>query len=197
MNLKTEYRKARILDFDIEARPTSWYAGDMTTKQPTAIAWKFIGGRSGVEVAAIGESFDTRLVYDEEIAMLTAFQDAYDQADMVTGHYIRNFDLPLINGRLMKHGLKGLRPKLTQDTQRDLQRRHGLSGSQENLAAMWELRHPKVGMNTAKWENANILLPEGIEQAKKRVVGDVRQHIEMRAEMVRLDILKPPRIWRP
>lgn len=197
MTVRVSYRKARILDFDCEARPTGWYAGDMTTKQPTAIAWKFIGERGPVECEVIGESFDTRLVYDEEIAMLTAFQDAYDQADMVTGHYIRNFDLPLINGRLMKHGLKGLRPKLTQDTQRDLHRRHGLSASQENLAAMWELKHPKVGMDTAKWESANILLAEGIAQAKKRVVGDVRQHIEMRGQMIALGILKAPRVWNP
>ena len=186
-------RKAevRILDFDVECRPIAWY-GEWVTKQPTAIAGHFVGVWSGVEVAVIGESFDARNVLDEERDMLERFRRAYDAADVVTGHYIRGFDLPLINGAMMRLGLPLLDSKLAQDTKGDLAKAHGLSKSQENLGAMFDLEHPKVPMNTALWGEGNMLLPEGIEATKKRVVGDVRQHVELRATMLERGVLAAP-----
>ena len=195
MRLGHSKRRFRILDFDCECRPLAWYGGDWVTKQPTAIAWKFIGERGRVEVAVIGESDRSSLVLDEERAMLTAFVAAYDAADIVTGHYIRGFDLPLLNGALMRLGMPLLETKLTQDTKGDLVRGHGLSKSQENLGAMFELAHPKVGMNTSKWADGNMLLPRGIVETRKRVVGDVRQHVELRARMLERRVLGPARAW--
>src|SRR4051812_11930508 len=112
MELTTESR-VRILDFDVECRPLAWYGGDWVTKQPTAIAWKFIGEPGGIGVAWIGASDRSSRVLDEERLMLLAFVDAYDSADVVTGHYIRGFDLPLINGALDRLCLPGLGPKWT------------------------------------------------------------------------------------
>jgi hypothetical protein len=60
---------------------------------------------------------------------------------------------------------------------------------------MFELRHPKVGMNTTKWELANALMPEGIAETRKRVIGDVRQHIELRRTMIERGYLGAPRAW--
>lgn len=194
MRLATKARQ-RVLDFDVECRPIAWYGGDWVTKQPTAIAWKYIGERGRVEVAAIGESFDTRQVLDEEMTMLELFREAYDAADVVTGHYIRGFDLPLLNGALMRLGLPLLRDTLAQDTKGDLARGSGLSKSQQNLGAMFELAHPKVPMNTAIWAEANMLMPAGIAGTKKRVIGDVRQHVELRAAMLERGLLGPPRPW--
>lgn len=190
----TRGRRLKVLDFDCECRPMAWYGGDFVTKQPTAIAWSFVGER-GVRVEAIGESYDSRNVLDEERDMLDLFVDAYDRADIVTGHFIRGFDLPLINGALMRLGMPGLKPKMAQDTKTDLVKAGGLSKSQENLGAMFELRHPKVPMNTSRWMLANLLLPEGIKATKKRVVGDVRQHMELRAEMLDRGLLMAPRVW--
>lgn len=193
----TTARRARILDFDCECRPIAWYGGDWVTKQPTAIAWKFIGESGPVEVAVIGESFDPRNVLDEEAAMLERFRTAYDAADIVTGHFIRGFDLPLLNGALMRLGLPLLAKKLAHDTKGDLVRGQGISKSQENLGAMYELKHPKVGMNTALWMAGNLLLPHGIEATKRRVLGDVKQHIELRAKMLERGHLLPPSPWSP
>lgn len=188
-------RRVRILDFDCECRPIAWYGGDFVTKQPTAIGWKFVGDRGPIEVAFIGESFDARQVLDEERAMLERFRSAYDAADIVTGHFIRGFDLPLLNGALMRLGMPLLRTKETHDTKLDLVKGQGISKSQENLGAMYELRHPKVPMNTALWMAGNLLLPHGIEATKKRVVGDVRQHIELRRTMLDRGHLCAPRAW--
>ena len=190
----TKGRDLKILDFDCECRPIAWYGGDFVTKQPTAIAWSVVGS-GDVTVRAIGESYDARNVLDEEAAMLYDFCLAYDDADVVTGHYIRGFDLPLLNGALIRLGMPGLGSKLAQDTKTDLVKSGGLSKSQENLGAMFELQHPKVSMNTSKWMAANLLLPEGIELTKERVVGDVVQHMELRERMVTEGLLAPPKTW--
>lgn len=190
-------RRVRILDFDVECRPLAWYGGDFVTKQPTAIAWKFIGERGKVEVEVIGESDRSSRVLDEERFMLEAFCAAYDEADIVTGHYIRGFDLPVINGACMRLGLPLLGAKDVQDTKTDLVRAQGLSKSLENLGAMFELKHPKVAMNTATWGAANMLLPHGIAATRKRVVGDVREHIELRQRMVDERYLSQATSWSP
>jgi DNA polymerase elongation subunit (family B) len=187
--------KRRVLDFDVECRPLAWYGGDFVTKQPTAIAWKFVGERGAVEVAWIGGSDRSSRVLDEERLMLLAFVDAYEQADVVTGHFIRGFDLPLLNGALDRLGLPVLGPKWTEDTKGDYISAGGISKSMENLGAMYELKHPKVGMNTGLWGAANMLLPHGIEATKKRVIGDVKEHVELRAEMLRRGVLGPGKEW--
>ena len=182
-------RSARVLDFDTEARPLSWYGGDFVTKEVTCIAWKFIGERGKPTVFALGEC--------EPTEMLTAFAEAYAEADVVTGHFIRAYDLPVVNGALMEFGLPGLGPKLAHDTKLDLDRASGLSKSQENLGAMLGLKHPKVGMDQAMWRAANRLTPAGIALTKKRCVGDVLQHIELRDALLHRGLLAAPRLWTP
>ena len=189
--------RLRVLDFDVECRPLAWYAMDFVTKQPTAIAWKWIDEPllHGVQVMVIGESDRSSRVLQEEAAMIEAFRKDYDQADVVTGHYVRGFDLPLLNGACDRLGLEPLAPKHAQDTKGDYMTAQGISKSMENLGAMYELEHPKVNMNTAKWGAANMLLPEGIAMTKERVVGDVLEHIELRDEMLRRGVLGPGSVY--
>jgi hypothetical protein len=178
----------RVLDFDVEARPLHWIASDYVSKEITAIAWKFIGEPEPAQCWLLGECEPTR--------MLRAFVAAYDTADMVTGHYIRGYDLPMVNGALTEYGMKPLSDKLSQDTKIDLVRRQGLSSSQENIGAMLKLQHPKVKMDQAAWRDANRLTPEGRHLTRARVLGDVHQHIEMRQRLLELGYLAPPRVWR-
>ena len=201
-----------ILDFDCECRPLHWYGGDWVSKEITAIAWAVVNPRrpdkakGKVRCVLLGEPIsDEDLTWAPYIdpesetwtvpMMLEAFVEAYNAADMVTGHFIRGFDLPLVNGALLENGMPPLGPKLAHDTKGDLIRFQGLSKSQENLGGMLGLRHPKVQMNQTTWRAANQLLPEGIELARKRVVGDVRQHIEMRAVLIEREMLNPPKRW--
>jgi hypothetical protein len=197
MDIRPAVISMRVLDFDCECRPISWYGGDWVTKQITAIAWKYTDepAKARPRVEVIGESFDSRQVLDEEARMLEAFVKEYFKADVVTGHYITGFDLPLINGSLMRLGLAGLPDKLAQDTKGDLVKAQGLSKSQESLGAMFNQSRPKIHMNTAMWHRANLLLPDGIELAKERVVGDVNQHIELRQIMLDAGVLGPPSVW--
>lgn len=193
--MKLVARTPRILDFDCEARPLSWYGGEWVSKEVTAIAWGWVDPRresrvkGPVSFALLGD--DGREVRD----LLHAFVDAYDAADIVTGHYVRGFDLPLLNAACLDNRLPPLAPKLVQDTKGDLVRFHGLSKSQESLGAMLGLRHPKVGMSQEDWRDANRLTAAGIERTRKRVVGDVRQHVELRAALLDAGMLGPPRSW--
>src|SRR5690242_8588722 len=89
-------KQLRVLDFDIENRPLSYLGQDYTTGEITAIAasWE---GEHHVKVWLLGR--------DSPDDMLRGFVDLYDQADIVTGHYIRKHDLPIINGALLERGM--------------------------------------------------------------------------------------------
>ncbi len=181
-------RPLRVLDFDIENRPLSYLGSDFTTGEVTAISWAWVDNPLDVTVYLLGEV--------ELPDILAAFTAVYDRADMVTGHYIIGHDLPMVNGALMEFGMPALSDKLVQDTKLHLMRAKGLSKSQESLAAMFRLDHPKVQMNQHKWRSANRLTPEGLAQVRERVTGDVVQHIEMRQRLLELGYLGPARVWK-
>lgn len=178
----------RVLDFDVEARPLHWISGDYVSKEITAIAWAWVDQPDDVTCVLLGEV--------APVDMLTQFLAAYEHADMVTGHYIRGYDLPMVNGALTEYGLPSLPDKLSQDTKIDLVRRQGLSGSQENLGTMLGLNHPKIKMDQARWRSANRLEADGLALARQRCIGDVRQHIEMRQRLLELGYLGPAVVWK-
>ena len=135
-------RPMRILDFDCEARPLHWIGGDYVSKEITAIAWAWVG-EGTAPAYLLGET--------DPIEMLQRFVEAYNHADLVTGHYIRGYDLPLVSGALTEYQLPPLGKKLSQDTKIDLVRMSGLSKSQESLGSMLGLSYPKVQMNQKKF----------------------------------------------
>lgn len=186
---------AKILDFDCECRPLSWYGGDWVTKEITAIAWAWV--KPGHPDKIVGNKVEVRLLEEDGDLpdIIEDFRDAYDSCDIVTGHYIRGFDLPLLNGAALELGLPPLGPKMSHDTKLDLVRFSGQSKSQENLGALLGLSHPKIPMTQADWRAANRLTPEGIAKTRRRVVGDVRQHVEMRSQLLARGLLNPPRRW--
>ncbi len=185
MNLEITYEDLRVLDFDIECRPLSWYGGDLVTKEVTAIAARFIDQQK-THVWLLG-------VHEPE-EMLEGFRVIYNKADMVTGHWIRGFDLPTLNGMCFDLKAQFLENKLTQDTKNDLIQFQGLSKSQENLAAML-IGYEKEQMDQARWRRANRLTKVGIADTKRRVVGDVAQHMRLRSELLTYNMLKPPKMW--
>jgi hypothetical protein len=178
----------RVLDFDIENRPLSYLGSDFTTAEVTAIAWAWCDRPEDVTVFLLGEH--------DLPDILMRFVVAYNQADMVTGHYIKGHDLQMVNGALMECRMAPLCDRLVQDTKLDLMRSKGISLSQESLGAMFRLDHAKVVMNQSKWRAANRLTPEGLAEVRQRVTGDVRQHIELRRELLALGYLAAPVVWK-
>jgi len=182
-------RGLRILDFDSEVRPMHFNEW-RPEGQITAIAWSWVGS-DVVDVELL--NFDLGNEYE----MLRRFRKVYDEADIVTGHYIRKHDLPLLNDHYIRLGMGPLGPKLTSDTQADLTSVKSLGKSQDNLSVTFDLDASKHHMSGAEWRRANMLLDEGRKLTRKRVRDDVIQHKELRAMLVESGLLKTPRIWRP
>lgn len=181
-------KELKILDFDIENRPLSYMGMDYTTAEVTAIAagWSH---KNKIHCWLLGQ-------HDPE-EMLQNFVDLYNEADIVTGHYIRKHDLPILNGALMEYQMPPLGKKLTSDTKMDMIKKKDMSASQESLAGMYELPHPKHHMSQPEWRLANRLSPEGIKQTKKRVIDDVAQHKALREIMIEHGALGRPQLWKP
>jgi hypothetical protein len=193
----------KILDLDVECRPMAWYAGDMVTKEITAIAWRFVHEKeSRTRVWLLEPSKTWAEHLRKRKAGLKAVLEDYNAADMVTGHYLRGFDLPLLNAACFRLGLPILPQKLAEDTKSDLVKMSGLSKAQQNLAATLDAKkgvshHLKEQMDTHLWEVANSLVEEGRKEAKRRVVGDVNQHIGFRNDLIESGALCRPRVWYP
>jgi len=184
--MRFDIRPYKVLDFDIENRPLSYWFDGQCTAEITAIAASF-GPDEIVRVWLLGQ--------DEPVTILESFRRMYDAADVVTGHYIRKHDLPIINGAMLEYGLPPLGPKMTSDTKLDLVKIKDMSLSQESLGAMYGLSQPKVHMTQDDWRKANRL--QRIDLTRKRVVADVRQHQMLRMTLINQGMLSAPQMWEP
>lgn len=182
-------RRLRVLDIDVECLPGHWIGGDYVSKVITAVAWKWVGSKEAVQVRTHYD-FET-----EELAEQISYQIA--DADIVAGHYIRGFDLRLINGNLLRAGRPSLEAILAHDTKLDLLTTSGRSLSQKNLAAMIGVHHPKIDVTLTEWEGFNTRTPGFKSKGVERVKGDVLQNIEMRDRLIEMEWLGPPQRWDP
>lgn len=178
----------KILDFDIENRPLSYWIPDMPTAEITAIASCWVGDLSSLEVHLLGE-------YTVE-EILDAFIKRYNEADIVTGHYISRHDLPHINGALLELGRPPLGPKLVSDTRTNMFKKQGVPATQEYLMEILGVEVGKEHMTQGDWREANRLTPKGLTRTKTRVTKDVIGHMLLRSKMLELGLLKSAKVWR-
>lgn len=181
-------RKLKILDFDIETRPLSFWYDGKPTAEITAIASCWSDDPGSMLVTLLGQ-------HDPEY-ILNSFRERYDEADIVTGHYIRKFDLPMINGALMENGLPPLGPKLTTDTKMDLIKKGDIPATQEFLGELLGISAPKIGMSQVAWREANRLTRKGLIRTATRCEGDVIQHMQLRVKLAELGLISSPKVWR-
>lgn len=182
--MKFKFTPPFILDFDIENRPLTYLGNDYTTCDVTAVAYSW-GLDKPVRCLLLGQ-MDLEEILDE-------FVIAYDNADIVTGHFIRHHDLPIINGALLECSMPPLGVKLTWDTKLDLKPIRDFSVSQESLGQTLCTNFEKIHMSQPDWRKANRL--EAIELTERRVVNDVRQHQELRIKLSSLGMLESPKAW--
>ena len=193
MRLPLSKDEGRILDFDIENMPLTYYAPDYPTALVTAIAWAYTDSPKEISVYAMTDPASAGEYED----MLAHFYAAYEDADMVTGHYILKHDLPIINGALVEMGMPILTPKMASDTKVHLVRYSALPKNQEYLEAILGTKQQKVQMSQADWRDANRFTPRGVDATIKRVTTDVKGHMQMRRQLIERGLLKPPVMWRP
>lgn len=193
--MRIRVRQPKVLDFDIESRPLSFTGSKFNpnTKEITAIAAQFIDSP-----AMLSWVLGTETTLADHMAaqrvMLEGFLEMYAQADIVTGHYIRGFDLPHINAALLEHGLPPLSPTLTRDTCTDLKKLHGIQKGQEPLSHMLEVAASKYHPD---WRLANRLVVEGVEETRRRVCDDVVQHMALHKKLLDAGWLNAPKVWKP
>ena len=198
---------ARVLDFDIENRPLSYWQPDRPTAEITSIASCWTDDLGSVEVLLLappcihcggGWCVEMGPSVMSQRDMLARFVERYNEADMVTGHYIRAHDLPIINGALIEQGMPTLTEKMTSDSKLDMVKKADIPATQEYL--LEQLGVPgmqKFHMSQTKWREANRLTPKGLQLTYDRVSSDIVGHIAMRAEMLKRGLLTGPRMWRP
>ena len=126
--------------------------------------------------------------------MIAMFLEAYSQADMLTGHNIIRFDLPVLQADLLRNDYPPLRAKLVQDTIR-MVRTKGFKKGQDNLSTLLHNPVQKQSMNWQEWDDA--YLESDWQTVIDRVTSDVRGHKILRAEMLRRGWLRRPIMWRP
>ena len=188
-------RVFRTLDFDIENRPLSYWVPEIPTAEITSIASCWADDLGSMQVDLLGEM--------EGPEILRRFCERYNQADMVTGHYIRMHDLPIINAMLMEARLPLLTDKLTCDTKLDMMRKADLPATQEFLLETLDVRDvygqpcKKFHVSQSDWREANRLTPKGLAITRARVSSDVFDHMQLRKKMVSLGMLRAPSVWRP
>jgi hypothetical protein len=189
MKIKVEKKQLKLLDVDSECRPMH-YSEWRPESQVTAIAWSWMDKKTvSCELLNIDGS--------NEKYMFTKFLEAYDEADVIVGHYIRKHDLPLFNDHCIRLGLPPLKPKLTIDTKSDFTAIKGLGISQENLSTVFDLKAAKHHMSGHEWREANKLNVDGAKLTQKRVTSDVIQNKELYEIMRERKLLSKPKVWRP
>jgi len=169
----------------------------MPSAEITAIASCWVDDLSSMEVLLLGPG------EDGPRRILEQFCKRYNEADMVTGHYIRKHDLPIINGALYELNLPLLGPKLTCDTKLDMMKKSDVPATQEFLMETLHVvdvyGNPlrKFHMSQTDWREANRLTPAGIQKTKDRVSSDVFGHMQLRLAMLQRGMLRSPSVWNP
>ncbi len=179
-------RERPVYCFDIEARPGPWGGGDFTFRQMLSMAAAF-DDEEGTYYLAPG--FTAKA--------LEGFVEPLRDSVLVVGHNAIRYDLPLLNGTMVKMGLDPLGPQLVSDTYAHLVKSDlAYSKSLGNMAQRFGVSR-KGSMSEYDWEMAFAGHPEYLEKLRRYNIGDVQATLELRAELLERGMLKTPRWWKP
>lgn len=212
MTLTDGGRNLRILDFDIENRPLSYWVPDRPSAEVTSIAWMIGGNHDSLRVVGLAPPCwhkghevscpDMPPFLMRMPDLLEEFRADFDKADIVTGHYILMHDLPIINAMLYEQRMPLLTDKRASDTKVHMFSKKDLPATQEYLLELLDVKCPlgitleKFHMTQPKWREANRLSPAGTELTQRRVTSDVHAHWHMREAMLEQGWLGGSTIWR-
>ena len=181
---------ANILDLDVETVAAGFADPDWVPQKITCVAWSWVGSDQ-VESRICGPEGlfgNPKLRRD----MLQALLDQFAKADVVTGHNIARFDLPVINAECMRLGLQPIRSIKVEDTMR-LPRAKGFKKGLDNLGQLLEVREAKMPLSWQEWQNAYD--EEGWKTIRARCESDVILHKQVRQALGERDLLKRRFLW--
>jgi DNA polymerase elongation subunit (family B) len=190
VKIKITSTPKKILDFDLETLAAGFADPNWVPQKIMCAAWSFLGDdRTPVSTICGPMGFFKDA---PRRRMLKPLLEAIDEADMLIGHNIVRFDLPILNAECLRLGFPPLPAKLVHDTM-SLVRTKGFKKGQDVLAGVLGVVSEKQAMNWHEWQVAYA--EDGWKSIRSRCVGDVIQHKEMYPSIK--GWLKPPRKWAP
>jgi hypothetical protein len=181
----------RVLDFDMETLAAGFADPNWVPQKITCVSWSWIGEHKVHSITTGKDGFFDASLRAER---LLPFLAVLSTAEMVTGHNLLRFDLPVLNAEVMRCGLDPLKPVLVQDTIR-LPRSKGFKKGQDNLSELIGTEAKKQPMMWAEWDMAYE--EDGWGEIVSRCEGDVIQHKQLREGMLAAGWTKPAVWWRP
>jgi hypothetical protein len=177
----------RVFCFDVEARPGPWGGGDFTFRHMLSLAGVWEDDPD--HPVYLGPGFSPKA--------LERFVTPLRNGILVVTHNGPRYDLPFLNGSLMRMGLPPLRSLLVSDTYAHLPKRgQAFSASLGNLAQRFEVEHQKGHMSEVDWDQAYHGDAEALEKLRTYNLGDCYTTLGLRSKLLELGLLGAPRIWR-
>lgn len=181
----------RILDFDVETLAAGFADPNWVPQKITCVAYSWVGQEAVYSEISGPDGF----FYDEpRRKMLEELLEAISQADIVTGHNLIRFDLPVVQAECLRLGLPPLKSVLVDDTMSVLKSK-GLKKGQDDISQLLGVPVEKQAMTWQQWQDAYA--EKDWPKIRSRAESDVLAHKLMRARMRELGWLKPPRRWKP
>ena len=190
MKVVVTQRPARILDFDLETLAAGFADPNWVPQKIMCAAWGWLGEDKSPEVRICGPMGFFK--DPPRKRMLEPLLKAISEADMLIGHNIIRFDLPILNAECLRLGLPPLKPILVHDTM-GLVKTKGFKKGQDVLSGVLGVSAEKQAMNWHQWQAAYA--EDGWKSIKSRCASDVVQHKQMYAEIK--GWLKQPKVWKP
>jgi len=180
----------RVLDFDIETIAAGFADPEWVPQKITCVAWSWVGSdRVESRICGPGGIFGKPHLRG---LMLHPLLKAIGEADMVTGHNIERFDLPVLNAEAMRLGLEPVRSVLVQDTIRVV-RSKGFKKGQDTLGRMYRVPSEKLALDWQAWQDAYD--EPGWKTVRSRCETDVLMHKQVRERQLAEGHLRAPRRW--
>lgn len=180
----------RVLDFDIETVAAGFADPQWVPNRTICWAYCWVGEKEAkVSALPVADFYN----HEARAAFLRPLFDIIAEADVLTGHNIVRFDLPVLNAECMLLGLPTIGAKLVQDTIK-LPKSKGFKKGQDNMSHALGVKEEKLPLSWAQWEAAYA--EPDLATVKERCASDVLMHIQMREKMRQVGLLGPPRMWR-
>ena len=184
--------RPKILDFDCETIAAGFADPQWVPQKITCVAWSWVGADAVESRIATSEGLFSRP--DRRRKMLEPLIESILEADIVTGHNLLRFDLPILNAECLRLGMPSLTRLLVQDTMKIVKTK-GFKKGQDNLVALTDVPLRKLALSWQEWQDAYE--EKGWKTVVERCVSDVLGHKMLRQEMLDRGWLKPPIPWRP
>lgn len=185
-------RDKRILDWDMETIAAGFADPQWVPQKITCVAWSWVGQDSVESRIATSEGLFSRP--ERRAKMLEPLIEAINEADMLIGHNLLRFDLPILQSEMLRLGFDPLGPVLVHDTMRIVKTK-GFKKGQDNLISLTHTPIPKMPLSWQEWQEAYE--EKAWQTVVERCESDVLGHKILYAEMKKRGWLKPPTMWRP